>query len=128
MTFPLGVLTPGTGVLTGATTATFGVTFPLGVLAGAATVYVFVDQNATTPPYDFRRNPTTDRAYMLARFRTATPRGLNVFILTDDTVTTRQPHRQSEISRTLYGGHDVPTDLTDDEITLLLASGLIAAE
>ena len=89
--------------------------------------YEFVDQGATRSPLEVRPYPTTSAAHRLAAYRPADPRGTNVFILTDDTVTTRQPPTQAEISRTLYGGHDVPDDLTAAEVTLLLASGLIVA-
>jgi len=79
------------------------------------TTYTFVDQGATIGPLDFPRYPTRSAARRLARFNT------------DDSVTTRQPPHQSDISRTLYGGHDVPTDLTAAEITLLVNANMIVA-
>jgi len=91
------------------------------------TTYTFVDQGATIGPLDFPRYPTRSAARRLARFKTPTAAGTNVFILTDDSVTTRQPPHQSDISRTLYGGHDVPTDLTAAEITLLVNANMIVA-
>ena len=40
----------------------------------------------------------------------------NIFILTDGSVRTRQPADANTISRTILGGHESPTDLTNDEL------------
>ncbi|MGB0729953.1 MAG: hypothetical protein ACPGT1_08935, partial [Ilumatobacteraceae bacterium] len=64
-----------------------------------------------------------DAARSLARFRTPGAKGRNVFILTNGTVTTRQPGDPSSVSRTLLGGHESPTDLTSTELDALIAAG-----
>lgn len=57
-----------------------------------------------------------------SRFATAR-RGKNIFILTDDTITTRYPINPSTISRQILAGHESPTDLSSEEITLLVDAG-----
>jgi hypothetical protein len=63
-----------------------------------------------------------DPARALARFRTAS-RNRNIFILTDGSVTTRQPGDPSSIARILLGGHESPTDLTQAELDALVDAG-----
>ena len=58
-----------------------------------------------------------------SRFAATGRRGLNVFILTDNTVTTRHPVDPSTISRQILAGHESPTDLTAEESTLLINAG-----
>ena len=62
----------------------------------------------------------------LARFYTPRAKGGNVWILSDTTVTTTQPMTEADIAtitRTLYGGHDYPDDLSETEAALLVAAG-----
>jgi len=62
----------------------------------------------------------------LARFYGPRARGGNVWILSDTTVTTTQPITEADIAtitRTLYGGHDYPVDLSETEAALLVAAG-----
>ena len=58
----------------------------------------------------------------LARFYSPRARGVNVWIA-DGAVTTTQPADSSTITRTLYGGHEGPDDLTDAEAELLADAG-----
>ncbi len=58
----------------------------------------------------------------LARFYTPRDRGINVWIVSDATVTTDYPADATTITRTIHGGHDSP-DLTDAESDLLVAAG-----
>ena len=64
-----------------------------------------------------------DPARSLARFRAPGAKGRNVFMLTDGSVTTRQPGDPGLVSRTLLGGHESPTDLTSTELDALVAAG-----
>jgi hypothetical protein len=84
--------------------------------------YVPVYEN-TVPTLDVPKYPIISPARNLRRFYTPTARGVNIFILTDGSVTTRQPVDMSTISRTLYGGHESPTDLTDSELNSLIDAG-----
>ena len=62
----------------------------------------------------------------LARFYAPRAKGGNVWILSDTTVTTTQPITEADIAtitRTLYGGHDYPDDLSETEAALLVAAG-----
>jgi len=62
----------------------------------------------------------------LARFYAPRAKGGNVWILSDTTVTTTQPMTEADIAtitRTLYGGHDYPVDLSETEAALLVAAG-----
>jgi hypothetical protein len=58
----------------------------------------------------------------LARFYPARAKGVNVWIASG-AVTTTQPADDTTITRTLYGGHESPSDLTDTEADLLSAAG-----
>lgn len=58
----------------------------------------------------------------LARFYAPRDVGVNVWIVSDATVTTDHPADESTITRTIHGGHDSP-DLTDTEADLLIAAG-----
>jgi len=75
------------------------------------------------PQIDVLPYYTTSPTRNLARFRRPGLRGRNIFILTDGTVTNRQPVNASLILRTLLGGHEPPPDLTDEEIQLLIDNG-----
>ena len=62
----------------------------------------------------------------LARFYAPRAKGGNVWILSDTTVTTTQPMTEADIAtitRTLYGGHNYPDDLSETEAALLVAAG-----
>ena len=84
--------------------------------------YVPVFEN-TVPTLDVTRFPTISPARNLRRFYPPTARGVNIFILNDGSVTTRQPADMSTVSRTIYGGHESPTDFTDEEISILQNAG-----
>ena len=84
--------------------------------------YVPVFEN-TVPTLDVTRFPVISPARNLRRFYPPTARGVNIFILNDGSVTTRQPADMSTVSRTIYGGHESPTDFTDDELNSLKNAG-----
>ncbi len=84
--------------------------------------YVPVFEN-TVPTLDVTRFPTISPARNLRRFYPPTARGVNIFILNDGSVTTRQPADMSTVSRTIYGGHESPTDFTEDELNSLKNAG-----
>jgi len=90
--------------------------------------YQKVDQYADTIPAIYRSmRHIPAAARRLAIHRGKTSKGTNIFIINDTTVTTVQPADLSTVTRTMYGGHDIPDDLTANEITLLVASGDIEA-
>ena len=84
--------------------------------------YVPVFEN-TVPTLDVTPFPVDSPARNLRRFYPPTARGVNIFILTDGSVTTRQPADVSTVSRTIYGGHESPTDFTEDELNSLKDAG-----
>ena len=84
--------------------------------------YVPVFEN-TVPTLDVTQFPVNSPARNLRRFYPPTARGVNIFILNDGSVTTRQPADVSTVSRTIHGGHESPTDLTQDELDLLANAG-----
>lgn len=51
----------------------------------------------------------------------ASPRGRNIFLLTDGTFTDNQPSSLSMVSKVYYGGHD--NEITAAEATALTAAG-----
>jgi hypothetical protein len=75
------------------------------------------------PQIDVIPYHVSDSARSLARFRTPGAKGRNVFILTNGSVTTQQPGNSALISRTIYGGHESPDDLTSTELDALVAAG-----
>lgn len=79
---------------------------------------------ATLPvePYHSRRNQNM----RLASHMSHGVRGVNLWMLNNGTVVARLPVDKTTISRTLHGGHDLPSDLSQAELTLLLAGGHIA--
>tara|TARA_R100001463_G_scaffold2185_1_gene9245 strand:- start:3537 stop:3896 length:360 start_codon:yes stop_codon:yes gene_type:complete len=77
----------------------------------------------TVPTLDVTRFPVISPARNLRRFYPPTARGVNIFILNDGSVTTRQPADVSKVSRTIYGGHESPTDFTDEELNALKNAG-----
>ena len=84
--------------------------------------YVPVVENIL-PPLDVTKYPIISPARNLRRFYTPAEKGRNIFILNDGSVTTRQPADMSTVSRTIYGGHESPTDLTDSELSALATAG-----
>jgi len=125
-TYPAGMVIPGAIALTGVL-YTVNVTY----LAGATTqgpppiFYDWVDQGASTPAFDILGYvPSSRLEYRLARNRTVLSKGTNIFIVSGQ-VTARQPADMSTVSRVLYGGHDLPDDLSSSEIALLVAAGII---
>lgn len=89
---------------------------------GLASRVVMTSENIL-PQVDVVPYHVNDPARRLARFRTPGARGRNVFILTTGSVTTRQPADPASVSRTLFGGHESPDDLTSTELTALIAAG-----
>ena len=62
----------------------------------------------------------------LARFYNARSKGINLWIVSNSTVTTTQPVSDADIAnitRTLYGAHESPSDLTSTEADLLISAG-----
>lgn len=51
----------------------------------------------------------------------ASPRGRNIFLLTNGTYTDDQPSSLSMVAKVYYGGHD--NEITEDEVTALTAAG-----
>ena len=86
------------------------------------TKYVPVTENILSP-LDIPPYPIINPRRNLRRFYTPTAKGRNIFILNDGSVTTRQPADMSTVSRTIYGGHESPTDLTDSELSALATAG-----
>ena len=84
--------------------------------------YVPVIENILSP-LDVPKYPIISPARNLRRFYTPAEKGRNIFILNDGSITTRQPADMSTVSRTLYGGHESPTDLTDSELDALVTAG-----
>lgn len=65
--------------------------------------------------------PGNDAGNLLMRHFGSFTEGVNVFILTDNTVTTTQPASWDSVRRVLYGAHTEP--ITAAEASLLTASG-----
>jgi hypothetical protein len=59
----------------------------------------------------------------LARFYSVGSAGINVWIVSNASVSTTQPADETTITRTLYGAHESPTDLTSTEVALLITAG-----
>jgi len=62
----------------------------------------------------------------LARFYSARSKGINLWIVSNSTVTTTQPVSDADIAnitRTLHGAHESPSDLTSTEADLLISAG-----
>ena len=60
-------------------------------------------------------------ANRLAAHRNPTPRGRNVYLLTNGTYTENQPGDMTTVSKIYYGGHDI--EVTADEVASLTAAG-----
>ena len=125
----------GTGAVPApATTGTAAVTPDTVATVGACSSFTDVTEVFTSPTTNTL--PTLakgERDYQpfaaknqLARFYGPRAKGGNVWILSDTTDTTTQPITEADIAtitRTLYGGHDYPDDLSETEAALLVAAG-----
>jgi len=60
-------------------------------------------------------------ANRLASHVRPTPRGRNVYLLTNGTYTENQPSDMTTVAKTYYGGHDI--EVTADEVASLTAAG-----
>ena len=78
-------------------------------------------ENTLSPIAEY--NEPTPAAYALARHFRPRLKAENLFIINNSSVQNFFPVDASTITRTLYGGHLPPTDLTATEISLLEASG-----
>lgn len=120
-----------TGVGTLSATGTFVITGSA-VLTGTSTMTVTVVDLILLffPPVRLRRSAAIVGGPLYARTMFANkPRleGVNVYILTDGTVTEKDPFNappHAEAERTFYGGHD-PYVITSEEASLLLAAGYL---
>ena len=88
-----------------------------------------------SPPTDNFVSPVIAGEFMNGQYLAATerlanqwgkhvalsPRGRNVFLLTDTTITENQPSDATRISKIYYGGH--ATEITSDEATALTTAG-----
>ena len=88
----------------------------------------FTLKSGRVSPYFFNAGLFNTGALLarLARFYAPRAKGGNVWILSDTTVTTTQPMTEADIAtitRTLYGGHNYPDDLSETEAALLVAAG-----
>ncbi|MGB1785641.1 MAG: hypothetical protein ACPHK6_09990, partial [Ilumatobacteraceae bacterium] len=70
-----------------------------------------------------RDDSTSHIHHQLYRHFTARTAERNIYILDDGTATTQQPHPITRATRILYGGHEVPGDLTPAEVLSLTAAG-----
>jgi len=73
--------------------------------------------------YDYQPFAAKNR---LARFYTLGSRGINIWIVSDSSVTTTQPADETTITKVIYGAHASPTgihDLTSNEAALLITAG-----
>lgn len=64
---------------------------------------------------------TERRANQWGKHVALSPRGRNVFLLTNSVITENQPSDATTISKIYYGGHE--TEITADEQTALTAAG-----
>ena len=101
---------------------------PVAALAGIGALTslrcVILDTTNTLPSLakgDTDYRPLT-AANRLARHYSPRAKGVNVWIASG-AVTTTQPSDNTTITRTLYGGHEGPDDLTETESDLLAAAG-----
>ena len=125
----------GTGAVPAPTT-TGGATTTPSVVAAISALSSFTDvtelftspttdtlPNLAKGETDYQPHAAKNR---LARFYAPRAKGGNVWILSDTTVTTTQPMTEADIAtitRTLYGGHNYPDDLSETEAALLVAAG-----
>ena len=90
---------------------------------GAQQMYTLYPGSEDILPPVLERYKPTPAAYALMQHFAPRPRSENLFIINNSSVQNFFPVDASTITRTLYGGHLPPTDLTATEISLLEASG-----
>lgn len=97
------------------------VTVGTATIVGAITVYrpFYVNRK----PRITVNLPPSHPGHHLWRHYRPISQGVNVWILTDGTVTEKPPVDATTIQRVLYGAHESPTDLTEQEITWLTDAG-----
>jgi hypothetical protein len=90
---------------------------------GTDQMYTFYPGPTNKTPTIGLRNQPTPAAYALMRHYSPRPKADNLFIINNSSVQNFMPADASTVTRTLYGAHLPPTDLTATEISLLKASG-----
>ena len=90
---------------------------------GTDQMYTFYPGSTNKTPTIGLRNQPTPAAYALMRHYSPRPKADNLFIINNSSVQNFAPADVSTVTRTLYGAHLPPTDLTATEISLLKASG-----
>ena len=90
---------------------------------GTDQMYTFYPGPTNKTPTIGLRNQPTPAAYALMRHYAPRPKADNLFIINNSSVQNFMPADASTVTRTLYGAHLPPTDLTATEISLLKASG-----
>ena len=90
---------------------------------GTDRMYTFYPGSTNKTPTIGLRNQPTPAAYALMRHYAPRPKADNLFIINNSSVQNFAPADVSTVTRTLYGAHLPPTDLTATEISLLKASG-----
>lgn len=90
---------------------------------GTDRMYTFYPGSTNKTPTIGLRNQPTPAAYALMRHYSPRPKADNLFIINNSSVQNFMPADASTVTRTLYGAHLPPTDLTATEISLLKASG-----
>lgn len=90
---------------------------------GTDQMYAFYPGSTNKTPTIGLRNQPTPAAYALMRHYAPRPKADNLFIINNSSVQNFAPADVSTVTRTLYGAHLPPTDLTATEISLLKASG-----
>jgi len=94
------------------------------VVIGAKQMYRLVEiPTSEIVPSVGLREDATPAAYALMRHFKPGLRGDNIFIINGTTVQSFRPADLSTITRSIYGGHDSPRDLTEAEETVLVGAG-----
>ncbi len=92
-------------------------------VVAAEQMYTFYPGSENTLPPVLELNKPTPAAYALMQHYKPRLKAENLFIINNSSVQNFFPIDASTVTRTLYGGHLPPTDLTATEISLLKASG-----
>lgn len=92
-------------------------------VVAAEQMYTFYPGSENTLPPVLELNEPTPAAYALMQHYKPRLKAENLFIINNSSVQNFFPVDASTVTRTLYGGHLPPTDLTATEISLLEASG-----
>ena len=92
-------------------------------VVAAEQMYTFYPGSENTLPPVLELNKPTPAAYALMQHYKPRLKAENLFIINNSSVQNFFPVDASTVTRTLYGGHLPPTDLTATEISLLEASG-----